>query len=114
MGGSMQPKKSFFKRFLVAHTHYHATGAAWGVTGGEFMTGEAWRIKANFAPDTKSGSYINPPTIVDEYLYIGTSINSSMPVEKDNFFYKLDFDLAGVAMPITGGRKCRYLCSRRV
>lgn len=58
-----------------------------------YLTGGALRIKAQFTPSTKSGFYVNPPTIVNDFLYIGTSINSSYEPEKDNYFYKLNLNL---------------------
>ncbi len=61
---------------------------------GNYFTGGARRIVRSFSPGTEHGGfYVNPPTIVDDHVYIGTSINSSQPAEKDNFFYKLDLDL---------------------
>ena len=50
------------------------------------------RIVKSFTPPGGTAFYANPPTIIDDYLYIGTSINSSIDIKKDNYFYKMDLD----------------------
>ncbi len=59
------------------------------------------RVVATFTPESRTCFQCNSPTIVDDYIYIGTStrvIEGSDSVDylstiPDNFFYKMDLDL---------------------
>ena len=42
------------------------------------------------------GYYYNPPTLVDNHIYIGTSSRSHEPPSDNNAFYKIDSDLQKV------------------
>lgn len=59
----------------------------------DYFSGQGKRIIKTFKPETDSAFYCNPPTIVNNFIYIGTSINTSFDGKKDNFFFKLDLDL---------------------
>lgn len=59
------------------------------------------RFVASFLPDSGAAFKYNSPTIVDDYLYLGTSEKLSMEGDHqaayegihDNYFYKMDLDL---------------------
>ena len=59
------------------------------------------RIAASFTPESKTAFMYNPPTIVGNFIYLGTStkIDMSQPPAAvlaalpENFFYKMDLDL---------------------
>ncbi len=59
------------------------------------------RVVATFTPESRTCFQYNPPTIMDDFIYIGTStkiIDSSDHEEylaslPDNYFYKMDLDL---------------------
>lgn len=88
-----QLKKSFFKRFWWIIIILVIFLIPVSFFGGNYLTGGALRIKKQFSAPTKSGFYNNSPTIVDDYIYIGTSINTSEEPQKDNYFYKMDLNL---------------------
>jgi len=58
-------------------------------------------IVATFTPDSKTAFQYNPPTIVDNSIYVGTSTKigpdsdptTTIAALPDSFFYKLDLDL---------------------
>lgn len=64
-------------------------------------TPESFGIVATFTPPSKTAFEYNPPTIVDGFIYIGTSTKIALDgdmtgvIEKlpDNSFYKMDTDL---------------------
>lgn len=56
-------------------------------------------IVATFTPESNAAFQYNPPTIIDNYIYIGTSTRlepkgsqENLDNAPDNFFYKLDLD----------------------
>lgn len=59
------------------------------------------RIVATFSPESGTAFQYNPPTIVNNYIYIGTSTKINLETKAsdimatlpDNFFYKMDPDL---------------------
>lgn len=59
----------------------------------DYFSGQGTRIVKTFKSGTDSAFYCNPPTIVDSFIYIGTSNNTTFEGKKDNYFFKLDLDL---------------------
>lgn len=89
----LRANRNFFKRFwwLVIILGVLLSIAILVTTN--YIFGGGTRIAKTFTPATESGFYVNPPTIVDDFLYIGTSVNTSFEPIKNNYFYKLDLDL---------------------
>lgn len=56
------------------------------------VKGDSDRIIASFTPGS-SYFYYNPPTLVDDNIYVGTSRKAKDNPVDDNYFFKLDTDL---------------------
>ncbi|MFQ6052378.1 MAG: hypothetical protein ACE5K4_11905 [Candidatus Hydrothermarchaeota archaeon] len=63
-------------------------GGSNGGNGG----GDSERLLNSFTQGS-SGYYYNPPTLVGNYIYIGTSRQLNNDPANDNYFFKLDLNL---------------------
>lgn len=61
--------------------------------GGGGGNGGSGRLLHTFTSPGSGHFYYNPPTLVDGYIYIGTSINFLADPVDDNYFFKLDSNL---------------------
>ena len=66
-----------------------------GGGGGDGGGGTSERLLYSFSQGS-AGFFFNPPTLVGNYIYIGTSRDISYEVAIDNYFYKFNLDLTKV------------------